>query len=91
MDILGVAMALQILAAAGSSAWPGGLPALRFVKNCGSMIDQITTATPPMASQVQEKISNRARAQRRARMEPMPSQTIPTAIRPYKSMPGKTV
>ena len=36
----------------------------------------------PMTSQLQEKMSNSARAQRRAMMEPMPSQTSATARQP---------
>jgi hypothetical protein len=44
-----------------------------------------------MTSQLQEKISNKALAQRRARMEPIPSQIKPAANRTYVIITGATV
>ena len=44
--------------------------------------------TMPISSQVQEKMRMSTRAQRRAMMEPMPSQTSATASVPYISIAG---
>ncbi len=47
--------------------------------------------TMPKMSQVQEKMSSSARAQRRALMEPMPSQISATARPPYMARPGRSM
>jgi len=48
-------------------------------------------ANTPTTSQLHERISSNARAQRRALIEPIPSQMNATARTPYMQMLGSTV
>src|ERR1035437_546869 len=81
-------MTMPVMAPGGMAGWPvlalGGRLA-----NALLMTNGITAVMQmPMMSPLQEKMSNSARAQRRALREQMPSQTSATASRREMAMPG---
>ena len=61
------------IAADGSAGWPGVPAEGTFPKIFGNRNAMTITITIPVISQLHEKMSNNARAQRRALMEPIPS------------------
>src|SRR5271154_2035439 len=80
---------MPVMTDGGMAGWPvlalGGRLANTLAMKNGMMAVMQT----PMTSQLQEKMSSSARAQRRALMEPMPSQTSVTARMPYMAIPGR--
>src|ERR1039458_7479823 len=74
-------MTMPVMAADGMAGWPVLALGGRFAKALLMMNGMTAVMQTPMMSQLQEKISNNARAQRRALMEPMPSQISATANR----------
>jgi len=77
------------ITAAGGAAWPAGTVAGKFASTFGMMNAIATISNRPMASQLQEKMSKSARAQRRALIEPIPSQINATAKMTYTQIPGR--
>ena len=66
--------------------WPVDPVAATFARSFGIRNAMAISITIPITSQLHEKISNNARAQRRALMEPIPSHTRATAITPYSGL-----
>jgi len=73
---------IPAIAAEGSAGWPAVPLVGKFASIFGMKNAMETKTNIPMTSQLQEKISNNALAQRRAMMEPIPSHTNATAIPP---------
>ena len=70
------------IAAEGNAGWSVVPLEGKFASIFGMKNTMKTTTTTPMKSQLQEKMSNNALAQRRAMMEPIPSHTNATAKTP---------
>ena len=70
---------MPVMAAGGMAGWPVLALGGRFANVLPMTNGMKTVMNMPMTSQLQEKISSSARAQRRSWMEPMPSQTNVTA------------
>jgi hypothetical protein len=71
-----------LIAADGTAGRPGVPVEGTFPKTFGNQNAMPTVITIPVISQLQEKMSINARAQRRALMEPIPSHTNTTAKMP---------
>jgi len=74
---------MTIIVTISATDGAAGMP----VCKCASIVgmNHIIAATPitPPTNQYHDRINNNARAQRRARIEPSPSQTNTTAAVPY--------
>jgi hypothetical protein len=73
---------IPTIAAAGIAGWPVVPLEGKFASTFGMTNAMKTKTNSPMMSQLQEKMSNNALAQRRAMVEPIPSHTNATAKTP---------
>ena len=73
---------IPVIAAGGSAGWLAVPLEDKFASIFGIKKAMKPKTNSPMTSQLQEKMSNSALAQRRAMMEPIPSHTNATAKTP---------
>src|ERR1035441_8883319 len=80
---------IPVTAAGDIAGWPVLASGGRLANTLAMKNGMVAVMKTPMTSQLQEKMSNNARAQRRALMEPMPSQINVTATQPYMATAGR--